>query len=295
MKSLLTTSRHGLATFRLARTGLVAVMVALAATRAAQAQTINLTGSTYTQNFDNLFTTVPANNTTAPASTLPTGFSFVESGTNANTTLRVDNGSSGTGDTYLFGATGSNERALGSYASGSLTSVYGAVITNNTGTTLTSLKFSYVGEEWKDGNSTAAVPNALTFSYGVGNTSITTGTFTNSTALDFTAPINGSGANDVTLDGNLAANQVQFNNVTISGFSVAPGQTFVFRWSDINDPGNDDALGVDNISIAFVPVPEPGTVAVGLLALGTLGWSQRRRVRGFFNARRRRSLLLVAT
>src|SRR5262245_14589685 len=73
-------------------------------------------GSTYSQNFDNLFGTVPANNTTTAASTLPTGWGFVESNANANLTLRVDNGSSGTGDTFLYGATSSNERAFGSFA-----------------------------------------------------------------------------------------------------------------------------------------------------------------------------------
>lgn len=40
----------------------------------------------------------------------------------------------------------------------------------------------------------------------------------------------------------------------------------------------------------IVPVPEPATVAAGLLALGTLGWTQRRRVRGGFLAARRRAL-----
>lgn len=44
----------------------------------------------------------------------------------------------------------------------------------------------------------------------------------------------------------------------------------------------------------IVPVPEPTTVLAGLLALGTLGYSQRHRVRGFLDVRRGRSALPVA-
>src|SRR6267154_112396 len=106
-------------------------------------------GSVYSQNFDNLYVTVPTNNTTVAATTLPTGWSFVEAGANANTTLRNDNGSSGTGDTYLYGATSSNERAFGSYASGSLTSQYGLQLVNNSGATITSFAITYDGEQWK--------------------------------------------------------------------------------------------------------------------------------------------------
>lgn len=60
-------------------------------------------GSSYTQTFDNLYTTVPANNTVEAATILPAGWIFTEAGTNSNTTFRNDNGSSGTGDTYLDG------------------------------------------------------------------------------------------------------------------------------------------------------------------------------------------------
>lgn len=205
-------------------------------------------GANYTQNFDNLYTTVPANNTTQAASILPTGWAFVEAGTNASTTLRNDNGSSGTGDTYLDGATNSNERSFGSYASGSLTSQFGASFTNSTGVTLTQFTLSYTGEQWKDGGSGSAVFNTQSFAYSVGASSLTTGTYINVTQLDFTALVNNSSA-DVTLDGNLPANQRAIS-FTVTGISWPSGTTMFIRWTDINDAGNDDNLAIDGLTFS---------------------------------------------
>ncbi|MEI6311226.1 MAG: T9SS type A sorting domain-containing protein [Bacteroidota bacterium] len=204
-------------------------------------------GSTYSQNFDGLYGAVPLNNTTQAATILPTGWVFVEAGTNANTTFRNDNGSSGTGDTYLDGATSSNERAFGSYASGSLTSQYGAFFTNNTGTTLTQFTLTYTGEQWKDGGSSAAILNKATFSYSIGATSLTVGTYTNVTALDFTALVNNITA-DVTTDGNAVGNRTVGITSTITGISWAAGTVLYIRWTDVNDAGNDDNLAIDDVS-----------------------------------------------
>ena len=219
-------------------------------------------GANYTQNFDNLLVTVPANNT-AIASVLPTGWSFVEAGTNANATFRVDNGASGSGDTYFDGATSSNERALGSLASGSLTSQFGAVFTNTTGATLTQFTLTYTGEQWKDGGSSASVLNKLAFSYAVNPTSLTVGTYTNVTNLDFTALIN-STTGDVTTDGN-AANRRTTISFTVEGLSWAADQTLYIRWTDTNDLGNDDNLAIDDLTFSASAVPptisSSGTIA----------------------------------
>ena len=215
-------------------------------------------GSNYTQNFDNLYTTVPANNTTQAASVLPTGWGFVEAGANASTTLRNDNGSSGTGDTYLDGATNSNERSFGSYASGSLTSQFGASFTNNTGVTLTQFTLSYTGEQWKDGGSGSSVLNTQSFAYSVGATSLTTGTYTNVTQLDFTALVNNS-SSDITLDGNLPANQRSIS-FTVTGISWPSGTTMFIRWTDINDAGNDDNLAIDGLTFSATTSCAPPSI-----------------------------------
>lgn len=231
-----------------------------------QAQTISYAsaGSNYTQNFDNLYGTVPANNTTVAATTLPNGWSFVEAGTNANTTLRNDNGSSGTGDTYLDGATNSNERAIGSYASGSLTSQYGATFTNNTGVTLTQFTLTYTGEQWKDGGSAASILNTLSFAYAINPASLTSGTYTNVTNLDFTAVVNNI-SSDVTTDGN-AANRRTGKTFTVTGISWPAGQTLCIRWTDINEVGNDDELAVDDLTFSAVGAATPLITATGTLA-----------------------------
>lgn len=240
---------------------LIALAVSSVLTPKSHAQIIytSISGANYTQNFDNLFGVVPGNNTTTVASTLPTGWLFTEAGANANTALRVDNGSSGSGDTYLDGTTGSNERAFGSFASGSLISIFGAQVTNNTGLTLNSFTLTYDGEQWKDGGSSLAVLNTLAFSYSVGATSLTVGTYTNATGLNFTAKVNNTTA-DATLDGNLAANRTAGITLTISGLTWSNGTSLFIRWSDINDAGNDDNLAIDNVVFSALHTAAPANV-----------------------------------
>src|SRR5690242_18238883 len=70
-------------------------------------------GSAYTQNFDTLASS-------GTSSLVPDGWSFLETGTNANTLYSAGSGSGTAGDTYSFGATSSTERAFGGLQSGSL-------------------------------------------------------------------------------------------------------------------------------------------------------------------------------
>lgn len=232
-------------------------------------------GGTYSQNFDNLFVTVPANNTTTTTSAiLPTGWSNVEAGTNANTSIRVDNGSSGTGDSYLYGATNSNERAFGAYSSGSMQVQFGLQITNNTGATLTQFTLTYDGEQWKDGGSATAIFNVDAFSYSIGATSLTAGTYTNDSALNFTAPVNNNTA-DVTTDGNSATWRTAGITDTITGLNWTNGSTLWLRWTDLNDAGNDDGLAIDNV--LFTAVPEPSTYALLFASAGMMFWVLRRK------------------
>lgn len=239
-------------------------------------------GSNYTQDFDGLYVSVPGNNSTQAATILPSGWVFAEAGTNANTTFRNDNGSSGTGDTYLDGATSSNERALGGFASGSLTTQYGASFTNNTGTTLTQFTLSYTGEQWKDGGSGSAVFNTETFAYSIGATSLTSGTYTNVPQLDFLAVVNNTTA-DIILDGNNPTNQRTIS-FTVTGMSWADGATMFIRWTDANDAGNDDNLAIDGVTFSALsscaapaitsttsntPICEGGTLNLSVVVTGT--------------------------
>ena len=79
---------------------------------------VDFTGG-YSQDFD----TLESSGTTGTA--LPPGWAFAESGTNANASYGIDNGSSNSGNTFSYGSTGSSERALGALLSGSLNSRFG--------------------------------------------------------------------------------------------------------------------------------------------------------------------------
>jgi hypothetical protein len=194
---------------------------------------VSYTGGTYSQDFDSLLPSpIPTDRLTLPsASVLPQGWIVVEYGGtfgtvggNAESSIQIDNGGSGTGDTFLYGATGSNERALGSFSSGSMTSQYGVAIVNNSGSTINNFTLSYRGEQWKNGRSGTAVTNKLTFDYSTTASSLSAASgFTSVTALDFTAPQGGTTGSDVTLDGNDAANQQAITStvtVTVGEASV---------------------------------------------------------------------------
>jgi len=201
---------------------------------------ISLTTTPYTQNFNTLAKS-------GLASTLPSGWLLLETGTNANATYTAGTGSSTSGDTYSFGVDAADDRALGTVQSGSLISTIGVAFTNTTGGPVTSLKISYVGEQWRLG--ATARPDRLDFQYSTDATSLATGTWTNADQLDFTGPI--TTATIGALDGTLAANAMAIN-FTITGLNIGNGATFYLRWSDFNATGADDGLGIDDFSIEAI-------------------------------------------
>ncbi len=181
---------------------------------------------------------------TGASSTTPTGFGFVEALANANATYTAGTGSGTAGDTYSFGAASNSERALGGLQSGTLNPTIGAAFTNNTGGTITSLDISYTGEQWRLG--ATARMDRLDFQISTDATSLTSGTYTDVNALDFTAPVTGPAVG--ALDGNAAANRTAISS-TITGLSISNGATFFIRWTDLNAAGSDDGLAVDDFSL----------------------------------------------
>src|SRR5215216_4405323 len=142
---------------------------------------ISLTGGTYLQDFNTLASS-------GTSGTLPAGWLFLESGTNANALYTAGTGSSNTGDTYSFGSSGNSERSFGGLLSGSLTPTIGASFVNNTGSTLSSFTISYTGEQWRLGTADRG-PDTLNFQLSTNATSLNTGSWINIDALDFTSPI----------------------------------------------------------------------------------------------------------
>ena len=200
---------------------------------------LNSVGVASTQNFDTLANTLTS-------STLPTGWYFNETGTNANTTYTAGTGSSNTGDTYSFGAAASTERALGQLRSGTLISTLGAQFTNNTGAAITSLSISYTGEQWRFGALHSPTPERMDFQYSTNATSLTTGTYTDADSLDFTPPITTGVAG--ALDGNNAANRKTMSAL-LSGLNIPNGATFWIRWNDVDASSSDDGLAIDDFSV----------------------------------------------
>jgi uncharacterized protein len=217
---------------------LILLSAPLGARPAEAAGTISLAtiGTAYTENFDTL-----AN--TGTSSVTPNGWAISETGANADGVYAAGTGSSNAGNTYSFGATASAERALGGLQSGSLVPTIGASFTNNTASGITRLDLSYVGEQWRIGALGRA--DRIDFQWSSNATSLTTGTWTDADALDFTGPVT-TGTVGL-LDGNLAANRTP-----VSGFivvAIPAGTTFWIRWSSFDATGADDGLAVDDFSL----------------------------------------------
>src|SRR3954454_7644527 len=98
---------------------------------------IQLTGGTYSQDFNTLSNAAGSTNNT----TLPFGWGVVESGNGVrdNEQYAVDNGGSNVGDTYSYGASGSTERAFGTLQSGTTIPIIGAEFQNESGKTIVAL------------------------------------------------------------------------------------------------------------------------------------------------------------
>ncbi|MDZ8085594.1 MAG: Calx-beta domain-containing protein [Nostoc sp. DedQUE12b] len=165
------------------------------------------------------------------------------------TTYSPGTGSNNTGGLYSFGSANNPDRALGSLASGSTGTIYyGLRLQNNTGSAITKLQVSYTGEQWRNGGNTSQ--QQLKFSYQTGSTitSLTTGTWTPVTSLDFTGPI--ATATAGALNGNLIANRVVITPVIFNlATPIANGEEIILRWEDIDDGGNDHGLAIDDVSI----------------------------------------------
>jgi hypothetical protein len=203
--------------------------------------TVNFTGNYFVN-----FNTLAASGTSAA---VPTGWAFVETGSNADGLYAAGNGSSGTGNTYSFGTGTDPDRAFGLQRSGSLIPVMGALFTNNTGTTLTSLSITYVGEQWRLG--TENRNDRLDFQFSSGTGSITGGTWTDIDGLDFIAP-NSTGVG--AYDGNAPANRRTINYI-INGLSIPNGSIFGVRWQDFDVTGAEDGLAVDSFTISLGCTP----------------------------------------
>lgn len=181
--------------------------------------------------------------------------------TGSGTTIVANDGSAATGNLYSYGTGIDKDRALGSIGSGTSTAgdfAYGLRLKNNTGTTITSLVISYVGEQWRN---SGAAAQTINFSYRISSAPITTLSvatslpvppgYTGVPALDFTSPVSGTAVAIGALNGNAAVNRTT-KTATITSLSVAPGAEIMLRWYDADQPGDDHGLAIDDVSVTVL-------------------------------------------
>lgn len=209
---------------------------------------IQLRGQSYSQNFDSL----PLSGTSHSVTTLPFGFSFVETGSGANTTYAADSGGTATSNTYSYGEAGDTDRALGELTGLTVRSFCGVCFVNNTGVTIPSFTVSFEGEQWRLGSEDAVI-DRLDFQYSKTATSPgdNTAAWTNVDALDFYTPSNvGVGAKD----GNDSDNRQKFSPTTILPAGGIPqGGRLYLRWAGLDIAGVDDGLAIDDFKLTYSP------------------------------------------
>lgn len=182
-------------------------------------------------------------------------------------------GSSTTEGLHSFGSSGSTDRAFGALSDGVDLIHYGVKIWNHTGSTLTSVRLRYDGEQWRRGHSNPPAVDKLDFSWAIDGsgslqtTFLYTGTFTDLDALDFVAPATGSAG---ARNGNDPLYRQSFD-ATIP-LVWEPNHALWFRWTDRNIGGSigDDGLAIDNLVMMGVPEPSPWALLGAAAVVGAV-------------------------
>lgn len=152
-----------------------------------------------------------------------------------------------------MGSVGSGNAAAGSFACGVL-------LRNTSGITITDIKVTYTGEQWRRENVSAQV---MSFYYKVSSSPITAlqpndnGTWTSVSALNFTSPQNNATAG--ALDGNAGANRTTFTQVPIPSLSLAANDYIMLKWDDPDHSGADHGLAIDDVTIEWTVVSGTNT------------------------------------
>lgn len=199
----------------------------------------------YVQDFNTLKTSGTAawsNN-----STLPNWYA-----SNFNNNYGAEGTSTNSGGLKSYGTGTNTERALGSAGSGTANPAYGVVLRNTSGATMTDIKISYTGEQWRNGGNVDI--QSLKFYYRKSSSAITSisagaTNFTAVPALNFASKIGTATA--AGLDGNVAANRTIISDVAIPNLSLADDEYIIVKWDDENDSGNDHGLGIDDLTITW--------------------------------------------
>jgi hypothetical protein len=238
----------------------VRTAVAAALTGLLCAATHATTVLTYVQNFDGLPTsstsvtgTGTINLQAAISQLAGTGVTWQAAriaGTNTTAVpFSVGNGSGNTGGLYSYAETGSSDRWLGLFASGTTTPAAGLALVNNSGATITSISINFSAAQWRSPNS-GGVVNTTSFAYGFSsNAAITSTNFLSSAAM-ISNP-----AGDL-VSGAATTSAVSGSPVEraskaflITDVTWQPGETLYIRWRDSDNTGADAGLAINDLTI----------------------------------------------
>jgi hypothetical protein len=188
----------------------------------------------------------------------------------------ADNGGSNNVSFRSYGATSSVDRAFGAFSANSAT-VYGFVLQNTTGVTLSQITVSFTVELWR--TNSANTLDRLTFAYRVNaadSFAILTGErseFTAVSDLTFNA-VNVAGTTGA-IDGDLPQNQTALSS-TISGLNWTNGSYLYLRWEDeVSSTLASAGMGIDEFRM--LAVPEPFTMSALALGLAAIARKRARR------------------
>lgn len=234
---------------------------------------VSFSGS-YSQNFDAL-AAAGSGNAWSNDVTLPGWHLFRQPAANpvAITSYNANSGDSNSGAFQSYGSNGGSDRALGSLgsggnyygspASGFVAGWFALALSNATGNPITDLDLSFNGEQWRNGGNTSEQTMVLEYGFGASFELVSNWTGTEP-SFNWSSPIaTGTAA---AIDGNSTGRISDVGGILdLSASPWAADTTLWLRWTEVNDPGSDHGLAIDDLTIAIPPAPTLPEVAIQAL------------------------------
>jgi hypothetical protein len=179
------------------------------------------------------------------AATAMQGWYILQTSVNQpNINFSTSTGSATGSGVYSFGASGNQNRALGSIAAGTGVYAFGLVLKNETGIILNRIQMRFLVTQWRKGGSGNS--NTWRFGYQYGDSvKPATDSLIKNNRFNLTSLHSSTGA--ATLNGHLAVNQIWVED-SLSNIRWLPGQELLLQWSDVDETGSDDAMAIDDFS-----------------------------------------------
>jgi len=225
----------------------------------------------YSQSFDTLAASASGNSWTNDL-TLPGWFLFRQpaASPSAISSYNADAGANNAGAFLSYGASGSSDRALGglgsggsyfgSPASGTVAGWFALALSNATGNPITDLDLSFNGEQWRNGGNTSEQTMVLEYGFGSSFEQVSNWTSTEP-SFNWSSPIATSTA--AAIDGNSTGRISDVGGILdLSTTPWAADTTLWLRWTEVNDPGSDHGLAIDDLTISIPQSPALPEVAI---------------------------------